>query len=277
MKTNPYEMPGIRSSQLSTRTQSLNQQVYRGDSSQHFIRQSSLQIQNGLQTLIQDGNRGVTAHHAFRHSILVTQQSSQVPIRTQSPIQQVYRGDSSQHSNRQSSLQVQNGLQTLIQEGNRGDSTQNFVRQSMPTDDPHIIIQQQNQIMHQLLAEKNELLAYKMATWEKEKEEEKKRMKVENDKLKLKQTYLAMKEKRQSQIRHQMINGEQNQIEKINFAKTNNPRKGFLKLGDDKILLNYLANNKEQQHFPYYWVDQENYVRCHCFGNPIAKWEEEKK
>jgi hypothetical protein len=34
----------------------------------------------------------------------------------------------------------------------------------------------------------------KIATWEKVKEEEKKRMKVENDKLKLKQTYLEMKE-----------------------------------------------------------------------------------
>lgn len=72
-----------------------------------------------------------------------------------------------------------------------------------------------------------------------------------------------------------MINGKEYKIEKMNFARDNIPRSGFLKLGDDPIMLDYLANNKEQQHYPYYWVDADNNVRCHCFGNPIAKWEEQ--
>ena len=82
-----------------------------------------------------------------------------------------------------------------------------------------------------------------------------------------------MKEKRYSQLRHQMINGKEYKIEKMNFARDNNPRSGFLKLGDDPIMLDYLSNNKVQQHYPYYWVDANNNVRCHCFGNPIAKCE----
>ena len=215
--------------------------------------------------------RGDMDQHAFHHPILVTQRSPKLPTRTQRPIPEVYRGDSSQHFNRQSSLQEQSGLQTLTQEGNRGVMDQHAFRQSMQSDDPQIIIQQQNLMMHQLLAEKNELLAFKMAAWEKEREAEKKRMLEEQKKLEVKQKYWAMKAKR-----HQMINGAQNQIERMNFARANNPSYGFLRLGDDPKILQYLANNKEQENFPYYWVDKENYIRCHCFGNPIAKWEEER-
>lgn len=40
-----------------------------------------------------------------------------------------------------------------------------------------------------------------------------------------------MKEKRHSQLRHQMINGKEYKIEKMNFARDNIPRSGFLKLG----------------------------------------------
>ena len=93
--------------------------------------------------------------HAFHHPILVTQRSPKLPTRTQRPIPEVYRGDSSQHFNRQSSLQEQSGLQTLTQEGNRGVMDQHAFRQSMQSDDPQIIIQQQNLMMHQLLKKMN--------------------------------------------------------------------------------------------------------------------------
>ena len=89
----------------------------------------------------------------------------------------------------------------------------------------------------------------------------------ENIKLELKKMYCEMKEKQRSQSPHQMINGKESQTEKINFARTNNPRRGFLKLGDDPIILDYLAHNTEQENFPYYSTGLNDNVLRHCFIN----------
>jgi hypothetical protein len=50
----------------------------------------------------------------------------------------------------------------------------------------------------------------------------------------------------------------------------------FLQLGTNAHFNRYIRNCKEQSKFPYYWVDQDNAVYCHCPGNPKAKWIEDR-
>lgn len=72
-----------------------------------------------------------------------------------------------------------------------------------------------------------------------------------------------------------MVNGLQNQMEKMRIARENNPRPDVFRLGRDEVILNYLANQNEQENFPFYWIDNYNKIHCHCNTNPFAQWFEE--
>lgn len=88
-------------------------------------------------------------------------------------------------------------------------------------------------------------------------------------------TTQVIREKQRSIARRQMKNGFQNQLEKMENARRNNPFPGYLSVGNNLQFLNYLKESTEQQQFPYYWVDPDNVIHCHCFGYPPAKWFED--
>jgi hypothetical protein len=65
-----------------------------------------------------------------------------------------------------------------------------------------------------------------------------------------------------------MVDALKNKKTKMELAKSQNT---FLQLGRNEVFLRYLRDCKEQAEFPYYWVDRENAIHCHCPGNPKAR------
>lgn len=83
------------------------------------------------------------------------------------------------------------------------------------------------------------------------------------------------RERQRSIAQRKIQNGSENQIEKMEHVRRTNLSTGYLKLGNNQQFLNYQKNSKEQQQYPYYWVNPCNAIHCHCSGNPPAKWFEE--
>jgi hypothetical protein len=81
------------------------------------------------------------------------------------------------------------------------------------------------------------------------------------------------KERIRSIVRRSVPNSVGNQAEKISIAQRKNPSPGYFSIGNNETFLNYQRNNKEQEAFPYYWVNPGNEIHCHCFNK--AKWFED--
>jgi hypothetical protein len=80
-------------------------------------------------------------------------------------------------------------------------------------------------------------------------------------------------ERKRSIARRSVPNAVSNQAEKISIAQKNNPSPGYFSIGNNESFLNYQRNNKEQEDFPYYWINPGNEIHCHCFTK--AKWFED--
>lgn len=134
---------------------------------------------------------------------------------------------------------------------------------------PKTVMLHEQQRMLQSMFELNQINQKELYDYRKKDLDERK-MKLEKE-----EEIRKERERQRSIARRQMQNGSGNQVENMEYARRINSSPGYLRLGNNQQFLHYQKNSKEQQQYPYYWVDPCNAIHCHCSGNPPAEWLEE--
>jgi hypothetical protein len=113
-------------------------------------------------------------------------------------------------------------------------------------------------MVFQLLAEKQAMLDHQEFELKKKKEE-----------LEKKEIERRKYERERSIRRKLMLNGTENQQEKM-WQSQQIPLPNGISYGTNELFLNYLKTQKEQQEHPYYFLNATGHIVCHCPGFPLA-------
>ena len=123
---------------------------------------------------------------------------------------------------------------------------------------PRTQLHEANAMVFQLLPEKQAMLDHQEFELKKKKEELEKK---EEDR----RNY-----ERERSIRwKQMLNGAENQQEKM-WQRQQIPLPNGISYGTNELFLNYLNTQKQQQDYPYYFLNATRQILCHCPGFSLA-------